>query len=48
MPPGTTRLYDDDDDSGLVGNLDLYIFVRGFRRAYKQGGERGGAYIRGG
>ena len=43
---------DDDDDSGLFGNLGLYIFVRGFRMAYKRGGERERererAYIRGG
>ena len=39
-PTGTTRLYDDDDDdSGLFCNLGLYIFVRGFRRAYNREGE---------
>ena len=34
----------DDDDSGLFGNLGLSIFLREFRRAYKQG-RGGGAYI---
>ena len=35
---GTTRLYGDDDDgSGLFGNLGLYIFVRRSRMAYKRG-----------
>ena len=35
---GMTRLYGDDDDgSGLFGNLGLYIFVRRSKMAYKRG-----------